>query len=441
MTRTISQLLNLSKNDNLRGIITAIFLKAGAAICTFLLFSLMSNSRSMDEFGSFAIIWSAASMMTVLAAFGQEMMVIRAWNEHTAANAPGKVKGGILIGFFTCLFGGIVGGLALGAYYWVTESAFMGLMVGLFVPSLTLTAFSTHLGRAVIGVLISDGARDILTFLPAILLLAGSLLFLSNFSNAEIFLVISCAFIVSSSGVLTLVYLRLKQEFPEVLKEKAEVDFKEWWPTTKNLWGASLLESSNQYLDVVLLGFLMNPTAVGVYFVATRLANVFLTAASAMHAFGSKRITHQYYHKHEVELSSTLKTIAGMVGMVVAGGLLFTLLFGHWALGIFGAEYVDSYDVLIILCIGTASITAAGAAPIILMVTGYEKNYLKALAMSVTTRLVGFVVLVPIFGIYGAAVAATFSLILMALILAKNARRLTGLDGTVLRFLSRPSAI
>jgi len=72
----------MSKNENLRGIIAAIGLKVGAAICTFLLFSLMSNSRSTDEFGSFAIIWSAASMMTVLAAFGQEMMVIRAWNEH-----------------------------------------------------------------------------------------------------------------------------------------------------------------------------------------------------------------------------------------------------------------------------------------------------------------------------------------------------------------------
>ena len=189
-------------------------------------------------------------------------------------------------------------------------------------------------------------------------------------------------------------------------------------------------------MDVVLLGFLLNPAAVAVYFVATRLANVFLTAASGMYSFGSKRIPDHYYHKQDEELAATLKTLAGMVGLIVFAGLLCVVILGHWALGIFGAEYVDYYDVLIILCIGTASITAAGAAPVILMMTGYEKNYLKSLSISVATRLSGFVLLVPMFGIYGAALAATFSQVLMALMLARNAKRLTGLDGTVLRIFS-----
>ncbi|MEP1442135.1 MAG: polysaccharide biosynthesis C-terminal domain-containing protein [Hyphomicrobiales bacterium] len=426
----------MTKNDNLMGIVAVILLKGGAAICSFLMFSLMSNTRSAEEFGSFAIVWSAASMMMVLAAFGQEMMVIKAWNEHSAAKAPGKVKGGILIGFFTCLIGGVIGGSALGIFYWITQSAFLGLVVGLFVLTLTMLAFSAHLGRAVLGVMISDGTRDVLKFIPAILLLAASMMFIGGLSNAEVFLIVTVTITLGSIGLLTLVYFKLKQEFPEVLEAEAVVDFKEWWSTTVSLWGASLLESSNQYMDVVLLGFLLNPAAVGVYFVATRLANVFLTAASAMHSFGSKRIPHHYYHKHDGELASTLKMMAGMVSLIVTCGLLCAVTFGHWALGIFGAEYVDYYDILLILCIGTASITAAGAAPVILMVTGFEKNYLKSLSISVATRLSGFILLVPFFGIYGAALAATFSQILMALMLAKNAKRLTGLDGTVLRVLS-----
>ena len=376
-------------------------------------------------------------MMMVLAAFGQEMMVIRAWNEHSAAKSPGKVKGGILIGFFTCLIGGLICGSALGIFYWIMESAFLGLVVGGFVLALTMLALSAHLGRAIIGVMISDGTRDILKFIPAIFLLGASLIFLGGFSNAEVFLIVTITITFCSIALLTLVYLKLKQEFPEVLEAKAVVDVKEWWSTTVSLWGASLLESSNQYLDVVLLGLLLNPAAVGVYFVATRLANVFLTAASAMHSFGSKRIPHHFYHKHDSELALTLKTMAGMVSLIVIGGLLCAVLFGHWALGIFGDEYVSYYNVLIILCIGTASITTAGAAPVILMVTGYERNYLKSLSISVATRLTGFVILVPFWDIYGAALAATFSQILMALMLAKNAKRLTGLDGTVLGIISK----
>jgi len=436
MHSVFQKIMGMTKNDNLMAIVAVILLKGGAAICTFLMFSLMSNTRSAEEFGTFAIVWSAASMMMVVAAFGQEMMVIKAWNEHSAAKSPDKVKGGILIGFFTCLIGGAIGGSALGIFYWLTESALLGLAVGLFVLTLTILAFSAHLGRAVLGVIISDGTRDVLKYIPAIILLGASLIFLGGFSNAEVFLIVIITMTLGSTGLLTLVYLKLKREFPEVLEAKAAVDVKEWRSTSVGLWGASLLESSNQYMDVVLLGFLLNPAAVAVYFVATRLANVFLTAASGMYSFGSKRIPDHYYHKQDEELAATLKTLAGMVGLIVFAGLLCVVILGHWALGIFGAEYVDYYDVLIILCIGTASITAAGAAPVILMMTGYEKNYLKSLSISVATRLSGFVLLVPMFGIYGAALAATFSQVLMALMLAKNAKRLTGLDGTVLRIFS-----
>lgn len=418
------------------GIVAAVLLKAGAAGCSFLLFSLVSNTRSAVEFGTFAVILSAASMMMVLAAFGQEMMVIRIWNEHGASNNSSMVKGGILSGFFTCLLGGALAGTALGAYYWVSESAGLGVAVGLFVASLTLLAFTTHIGRVVFGVLVGDGNRDILVLAPVIIVLGLSLFFLGDFSNTSIFFIMAGSNIVGVIGVLTAVYFRIKRDYPDVLAAKASYDFKKWRSTSASLWGASLLESSNQYLDVVLLGFLLNPMAAGVYFIATRLANVFLTAASAMHAFGSRKIPHNYYHKLENEMAQTLKTMAGMTGLIVAGGLLCVALLGEWALGIFGAEYIEHYGVLMILCLGTASVTAIGASPVILMVTGYEKNYLKALAISVATRLIGFVILVPIWGIYGAAIGATLSLVLMALLLATSAKRLTGLDGTVLRFLT-----
>ena len=428
--------MKAAKNENLMGIVAAVMLKAGAAACSFLLFSLASNTRSGDEFGTFAIILSAASMMMVLAAFGQEMMVIRIWNEHGASNNSSMVKGGILSGFFTCLFGGALAGIVLGAYFGVSESAGLGVAVGLFVASLTLLAFTTHLGRVVFGVLVGDGNRDILVLAPAIIVLGLSLFFLGDFSNTSILFIMAGSNFIGVTGLLTAVYFRMKRAFPAVLAAKACYDFGKWRSTSVSLWGASLLESSNQYLDVVLLGFLMNPMAAGIYFIATRLANVFLTAASAMHAFGSKKIPHNYYHKLENEMSQTLKTMAGMTGLIVVGGLLCVAVLGEWALGIFGDEYIEFYGVLMVLCIGTASVTAIGASPVILMVTGYEKNYLKALAISVATRLVGFVVLVPIWGIYGAAIGATFSLLLMAFLLATSAKRLTGLDGTVLRFLA-----
>jgi O-antigen/teichoic acid export membrane protein len=71
------------------------------------------------------------------------------------------------------------------------------------------------------------------------------------------------------------------------------------------------------------------------------------------------------------------------------------------------------------------------------MLTGHEGRYLSIIGLTVLIRTIGFLVLIPPFGITGAVAATTVSFVVMALMLRTSARNVAGIDGSVLRLLTR----
>ena len=89
------------------------------------------------------------------------------------------------------------------------------------------------------------------------------------------------------------------------------------------------------------------------------------------------------------------------------------------------------YVLMSAVCV--AALAASGPSGSILMLTGHESRYLGIIGASVLLRVIGFAVLIPVFGVIGAAVATTLSFVFMAVMLALSAKKMTGIDGSVLR--------
>ena len=73
----------------------------------------------------------------------------------------------------------------------------------------------------------------------------------------------------------------------------------------------------------------------------------------------------------------------------------------------------------------------------ILMLTGHEGRYLSIIGVTVLLRACGFFVLIPPFGVIGAVAATTVSFVAMALMLRNSAKTIAGIDGSVLRLMTR----
>ncbi|MEP2943727.1 MAG: polysaccharide biosynthesis C-terminal domain-containing protein [Hyphomicrobiales bacterium] len=434
-----SQLIEILKNGIIRGIMSSVGIKAFSAISSFLLFLFAARVLGDEMFGRFSIIFSLASMLAVFAAFGQEMLVIRLWNQYGAQKEYGLLKGGIIFGAAICFVGGLISAIGFAIYLNFTASMLVGYAAGFYVFILTLVMFSSHLARAIVGVFTADGQRDIIALVPTNLFLFTLLIFSLSTSLETIFIIYGLGFVLVLTIQVFAMLKKLKQEPFGAFKGRAKYDLKNWMPTSFKLWVVTMLESSNQYLEVVLIGFLLSPMAAGIYFVATRLANIFLTVADAFNMYGSKHIPDLFYREKHGDLANLLKTMAMMMVLAVVGGLLFFAVAGGFLMSLFSESFSEYYGVLMILCIGTASLAATGAATQMLMLTGHESGYLKVMAASVLIRIVGFFILIPYFDIYGAAFANAISLIFIAIFVSMTTKWLTGHDPSIARLVYRSS--
>jgi O-antigen/teichoic acid export membrane protein len=134
-------------------------------------------------------------------------------------------------------------------------------------------------------------------------------------------------------------------------------------------------------------------------------------------------------------LNSLLNSVAAITLAVIAIGLVVILGGGKFFLMVFNEAYVPYYPALALLCFGTAAVAAAGPSGSILMLTGHEGRYLRIIALTVLIRAVGFFALIPGFGIMGAVSATTISFVLMTAMLRHSSKKLTGLDGSVVRLI------
>ena len=99
-------------------------------------------------------------------------------------------------------------------------------------------------------------------------------------------------------------------------------------------------------------------------------------------------------------------------------------------MGLFGQEFVSGSPALIILSGAQLVNAAAGSVGLTLMMTGHERSTAYGLFVSAVVNVVLNAVLIPQFGVVGAAVATATSTILWNVLLIIEVYRKLGIDST-----------
>lgn len=431
----LQKAIGFARSMSIRSIVGAFALKGFTVALLFLLISLATRVLGEHDFGMFSILFSAGGLFAVFATAGQQVLVMRTWNEYSAANDAPRLKGALYFSLATVT----IGTMLVGSTFYFVLSFFFPLKLAaaaaLYLCFFGASLVSSHLVRTAIGVGRGDGIGNLGPITLPILYLIMSAATGHNADIATLLLLFATG---AASAVIihtVLIFNNIRARFPEFSAVKALYDTPTWKLRSLKLWISNGLEASNQYLDVLIIGFLMSPTVAGAYFVTTRLANIFAIATDALHWFSSRHIPDLYYRKDFKGLDAMLNTVAIVTLLVVSGGLIAMTAVGYWLLMIFSPTYTPYYGALLVLCIGTAAVSAAGPSGSILMFTGHEGRTLKILASTVALRVAGFFALIPMFEVMGAVSATTISFLFMAIMLRLSAKKLTGIDGSIARLL------
>lgn len=168
----------------------------------------------------------------------------------------------------------------------------------------------------------------------------------------------------------------------------------------------------NTRADAVMLGAMKGAESVGIYTVLARGAE-FTTMALLVVNQSIRPKLAQLYSQGRLDLLQALVTKSAQATTLAAVPItLFLIVFGQWYLWLFGAEFVQGYTALSLLSIGKLLSAMVGSVGLLLSMTGHERDTSICVAFSAFSNIVLNTLLIPKWGINGAACATLSSSIL-----------------------------
>lgn len=378
---------------------SVIAVKVMMVTLNFTLIALAARALTTDAFGHYSILFSAAGLLLILGAAGQELFIIRSWNEYAAVGDAGKAKGAIRFSATLCL---AASSIIATLFYAIMAGAYGHntiLAVAAFIFLSAPLQITSHLLRTSVGVAAGDGIANLFQIAPAIAYLAVCLATGAPVTVSGVFAGLAAGACAGLATHLIMSARLVRKALPNWPGIKPEMLRQAWLHRSARLLGANALEATNQHMDVLIIGLLMSPSAAGAYFVTVRVANLFAAAADAINLFATRHFSRLYHGTDRRELDKLLDSIAYITLGFIGIGLLGIGAGGYFALRIIDEAYADHFPELLVLCVGTAALAIARPSGSILMLTGHEGRYLATIAATATVRVIGLLVLAPSFGV------------------------------------------
>ncbi len=424
-------------------LVRAFIARAGGVVLSVLATSLAARLLLPEKFGQYALMVSLLTILSVPSTLGLRQLVTR---ETAYSKAHGEFWRATAVWiwslrlalFVSAIFAiGVVGW----SYFASTESEVRWQFV-VCAGMLLLTPVAKIISGVLqgLGKVVSSQITEVIArpfFMSGILLIAMAM-FEPGTTQVVLVLGFMCIAIAAEAGMGVL--LLGKKEVSNFFRPYTHYQLQHG-DSRKLLFAAISfgaiggVQIINSNLDILMIGALMGSLETGLYRAATSLAGiasfglvvvnlVIMPKVAALHKSGDKKEMQDLLFRSVVMI--TLTALVGGLVLLFGGPLLLSTLFGE--------SYADAYWPLAILAAGQFANAFFGPVALILNMTGLEKLTLLGVSFAAIANVGLNLALIPIYGIEGAAIATSSSLVLWNVALAIILKFKTGLNCTIVRW-------
>lgn len=410
---------------------------AGAAIA---LLSQVLLARWMGafEYGIFAYVWVWVVVLGIVVPMGFGTSVLRFIPEYRA-----KARWARLSGFLSASFGvvlavsaltALLGLLLLWAFKGHIESYyFWPFVVALLcVPGFAVTDWQEGAARAFGWVNLAYIPPYIIRPLAIVAAAGGVLFFTGSATGLQVTLAALAATFATMFAQRLFFTRRVGSAVPAA---KPVFHLKHWVAISAPLVMVEGLYLLMTNTDIVLLGYFVDPDEIGVYFAATRIANLMAFIFFSLNALAVPKFAELYGAGKRAELQSFVHGVTQWNFWPTLAAGAFLLLIGNFALGLFGEGFERGYPLLGLLMLGFLARAATGPTEYLLNMTGNQNVVAIVYGAAFIGNVALNLLLIPAFGLAGAATATAISVVLSTIWLAVVVRRRLGITAFV--FASR----
>lgn len=427
----------LGGRDTLRGqlslgVASSLGLKVTYMVLTLGLTVVLARILGPEGFGVYAYALSLVTLIAVPTQMGLPTLVVREVARYQVQERWGLLKGLLQRVNQVVVVTSLIIGVGAALIAWAVADTVSEEQVRTFAWALLLLpliALGNLRGAALRGLrkivqgqlpeyLLRPGLH--LVFIGAAVLVWGSTL---SASSAMMYHAMA-SFVAFGVGAFLLM-----RELPKASKAAAaEYEMKAWARSVVPLSFIAGITIVNSQADIVMLGIWKPAEDVGLYRVAVQGASLVTFGLGAVNLAIAPYLSRLYHSGERGNLQRIVTLTSRSVFLLAVPVTLAFLFFGDLVLSLaFGTAFAAAHYALAILCVGELVNASTGSVGYLLNMAGYEGRTARGLALAAGTNIVVNLLLIPPYGIEGAAIASAVSLVVWNVYLVRQARLYTGI--------------
>ncbi len=417
----------------LKGFSASLILRLLSIALSFATSVILARLLNLSDYGTYVYAVSWLNLLAVFALLGFDNVLIRDVSIYASQKQWHLLRGllhrGNQIGFIGSV---VLFGLLLGTFpLWrgeLTQQDYLTLAI--MLTALPLVALSKLREAALRGLrkVVAGEIPEIIILPITFLLLVGSLFLFGqvNLINVTIGRVVTYALAFGTGS-----FLLVRSLTPEVRQSKPHFVTRTWMSSGLILMLAQGMKLIYQRTPIVLLGSLQGSDAVALFNAANRYTEMAALVLMLFNLVLSPVVASLYASGDIQRLQRIVKLII-FVSVLLSSPIIFGLLvYGSELLAVFGDEFVMAKNALSILTFGQIMNVLTGPAGVLLMMTGHERDTSVIIGVGAFTNIALNLIMIPLYGVNGAAIATAASLTIWNSLLAIQAYRTTHIDGTI----------
>lgn len=402
---------------------------------SFLLQILLARLLGVQDFGQYALVLTWISLLLLVAKLGLDTATLRFLPEYSAKGQWALLRGferrstQAALAMSLAMAGGVVAAVLM-----LNHRLEPGLAPAFYVGSLLLPAVTylslqgAHL-QAFHQVIWSQTSQNLVR---PLLLMAGLTLF-----GLILELPLSAARAMELSLIVTLLTIAgmalLKRRLLPYIFFQGERNYHD------GMWtGVAIpmlfITSFNMILnqaDIIMVGSLLSTREAGIYAAVSRIASLIPFAIVLVNTITSPLIAELYSQRRLHDMQRMMTRVAWGSMLVSAPLCLGIVVTAPYLLGLFGPDFISGSTSLAILAFSRLMIALTGSVGYLMSMTGHHKPAATILGVGAILNIVLDIILIPPFGIEGAAVASVITTTLWCIAMVLYAQRHIGINATV----------
>lgn len=378
--------------------------------------AIITRTLGADDYGLFVLATNILYFISVISQLGFGSTIVRYISYYDGQGAFGKTKGTVLYGIKILLISSlIIAVIAILISPFISKNIFdrpeLNSYLRILLLSLPFLVATVVFNATLNGLrFIKHQVLAINIIHPLIFFTLISIVFLLGYRLEALI------WVVFATGVLgmfvSFIFLYLKY-FRFAKKIQPEVDKKELWKFTLPIYIKQFFNNAILYMPIFLIGYFLTNLEVGIYNISFKIALIVSFSLGAFQLIFSPTISNLFAKKNKQLILQLYQSITKWIFTISLITFFIIILFSEQLLSIFGEEFVAGSTVLVIMICGEIFNAVGGLAGNILIMSGRPKIALLNSTISFIIILLLSYLLIPVYGIMGAAISYSATIIII----------------------------